>query len=152
MRYQIGDHLVVLHDNALQVLARFTQHKFHQPEAGGIIIGQYIGNEIHVLRLSTPTELDKATRTTFERSRVAGQIVVNFEFYNSGGQMAYLGEWHTHPEKHPTPSTTDKQMIRQQFEQGQGQRDFLLLLIQGTQSRYVAAFENGKLNQGTLLP
>lgn len=148
MKFIIGRRTIIIYTNALQVLSRFAQHQPHQPEAGGIIMGKFFGEEIHVLRLSTPTELDKATRNTFERHRLSAQIVVDYEFYNSGGQMAYLGEWHTHPEKHPNPSGVDRQMIRQQFRQSQGDREFLLFFIQGTESLYVAIYENNQLHRG----
>lgn len=148
MRFIIGEYRVIIHVNALQVLSKFTQHQIHQPEAGGVILGKYIDDEVHVMRLSTPTELDIATRYTFERHRLSAQIIVDYEFYNSGGQMAYLGEWHTHPEEHPTPSRVDRKMIRQQFDQSAGAREFLLLLIQGTQSPYVAIYKNHCLSQG----
>lgn len=151
MKFIIGKHRVVVHINALQVLSRFAQHQSHQPEAGGIIMGKFIGEEIHVTRLSTPTELDKATRTTFERHRLSAQFVINYEFYNSGGQMTYLGEWHTHPEIDPTPSMVDKQMIKQQLSESKVSRDFLLLMIKGTQHLYVGIYEDGLLRKGKFL-
>ncbi|TFZ62066.1 hypothetical protein E4631_25605 [Hymenobacter sp. UV11] len=59
--------------------------------------------------------------------------------------MVYIGEWHTHPESHPTPSSTDIEMIRRQYQNKGRNTDFLLLVIQGTVSRYVVLIKNGQL-------
>jgi integrative and conjugative element protein (TIGR02256 family) len=145
MRYQIGKHNIAFHVGALGILDRFTQRNKNQPEAGGVILGKLIGDEIQIMRLSVPTQLDKASRYSFERHAYSAQIVIDYEFYNSGGEMVYLGEWHTHPEAHPTPSCADKNMIRRQYNNNGRQTDFLLLVIQGTSSRYVGLIENDLL-------
>jgi integrative and conjugative element protein (TIGR02256 family) len=88
-----------------------------------------------------PTELDKCSRTNFERHRLSAQIVINYEHANSHGQVTYLGEWHTHPEDYPIPSGQDMKMIKEQFAQNKIHTEFLLLLIQGRKSLF-AAFIN----------
>lgn len=145
MIYQIGKHTVVFHVGVLHILEYHTQRSKKQPEAGGIILGKLIGDEIHIMRLSVPTVFDKASRYNFERHAYSAQIVIDYEFHNSGGEMVYLGEWHTHPEPHPIPSGTDREMIRRQYQNKGRNTDFLLLVIQGTESRYVAIMENGLL-------
>ncbi|WP_046247213.1 Mov34/MPN/PAD-1 family protein, partial [Hymenobacter terrenus] len=94
------------------VLDRFTQGRKKAPEAGGVIMGKLFGGEIQLRWLSVPTPLDQATRDNFERHTHSAQLIIDYEFYNSGGEMIYLGEWHTHPEPHPSPSRTDREMIR----------------------------------------
>ena len=101
------------------------------------------------MRLSVPTSLDKASRFNFERHATSAQIVINYEFHNSGGEMVYLGEWHTHPEPHPVPSEIDRKMIRQQYQNKGRQTNFLLLVIQGTESRYVGIIKDGQLETYT---
>lgn len=141
----MGKPQIAFHVEALAILDHFTQRGKSQPEAGGIIMGKLVGDEIQVMRLSVPTGLDKASRFNFERHVLSAQIVIDYEFYNSNGEMVYLGEWHTHPEPHPTPSETDRKMIRQQYQNKGRKTDFLLLVIQGTESRYVGIIENGHL-------
>lgn len=145
MRYQIGKYLIAFHIEALGILDRFTQRNKNQPEAGGVIMGKLIGNEIQIMRLSVPTLFDKSSRYNFERHAHSAQIVIDYEFHNSNGEMVYLGEWHTHPEPHPTPSNTDIGMIQRQYQNKGRNTDFLLLVIQGTASRYVGLIENGQL-------
>ncbi len=146
MRFAQENYSLVIHTDVLRVLSNFRQLQRHQTEAGGILLGKIINDEIHILKASTPTEIDKSTRTSFERHRLSAQIVIDYEFYNSSGQMTYLGEWHTHPETNPTPSFVDKKMIKQQFVDFQSTRDFVLLLIQGTETLYVGIYAGHYLN------
>jgi len=146
MLYQIGKHRIAFHREALAILEHFTQRHYGQHESGGIIMGKIIGDEIQIMRLSVPTMLDISSRYNFERHAVSAQIVIDYEFYNSGGEMVYLGEWHTHPEPHPRPSETDMKMIHRQYRSRGRTTDFLLLVIQGTESRYVSIIENGQLS------
>jgi integrative and conjugative element protein (TIGR02256 family) len=142
----IKQYTIVLHVESIRMMNHFTQLQKHQPEAGGIILGQVRGDTVQVLKLSPPTELDKASRYNFERHRLSAQIIINYEFFNSHQQTTYLGEWHSHPEDLPTPSPTDERMIEQQFRKNQFQTPFLLLLIKGQKGLYVRLFENDELN------
>ncbi|MGJ1234800.1 MULTISPECIES: Mov34/MPN/PAD-1 family protein [Sphingobacterium] len=137
MNLQLGPYTIVLHAQPLEILERFTQHSKKAPESGGIMLGKLINGEINILKLSVPTPLDKASRTNFERSKVGAQIILDYEFYNSNGQLTYLGEWHTHPERLPTPSYTDLYMLKDQFKHNKLQEDFVLLLIKGTEGLYI---------------
>lgn len=131
MNVKIGKHTIVLSAEVISVLSRHIQDDRKKPESGGIIIGRIVSDVIMAEKLSIPTQLDKATRTTFERHRLSAQIIIDYEHINSYGQMIYLGEWHTHPEDYPRPSSMDIQMIRQQFRENKIMTTFLILLIQG---------------------
>lgn len=150
MLIQLNQYKIYIHQEALSVMKAFTQVQTAQPEAGGIILGKVKGNVVQVLKLSPPTELDKASRRNFERHRLSAQIVINYEFYNSHQQITYLGEWHTHPEDFPTPSETDKKMIFQQFRNNKLHTPFLLLFIKGLKGIYAAVFEDNALTSCTV--
>ncbi len=137
MNIELDKYRIVIHREALTVLGHFTQREKDQPEAGGIILGKIISDQINILKLSPPTELDKFDRTNFERHRLSAQIVIDYEYINSYKEMTYLGEWHTHPENHPTPSNSDRNMIIKQFSKNSIHTDFLILLIKGLKSLYV---------------
>lgn len=117
----------------------------NRKEKGGILLGEICKNEISIIKASVPTIFDKSTRFSFNRNKKSAQIIVDYEFFNSQGKTIYLGEWHTHPEDYPTPSSTDIKMIRQQFNKNLLNEDFLLLVIVGRKSIYVSIF-NGKEN------
>ena len=147
---------IVIHAEPLGILNSFAQDSAKAPEAGGIIIGKIIHDQINIIKLSVPTVLDKSSRTNFERNKVSAQIILDYEFYNSNGQLTYLGEWHTHPEPFPVPSRTDLSMLKQQFKNNTMKTDFILLLIKGTKGLYLRimdkeGFQEIKLNCSDLI-
>lgn len=137
MSVKIGPYSLVLHAQPREILEKYTQYNRKDPEAGGILLGKIINDEINILKLSVPTSLDRSSRTNFERSKVGAQIILDYEFHNSNGQMTYLGEWHTHPERFPTPSYTDLHMLKDQFKNNRLHTDFILLIIKGTDGLYI---------------
>ncbi|MBW8360971.1 MAG: Mov34/MPN/PAD-1 family protein [Kaistella sp.] len=142
MQLKIDKYDILMHTQPLEILEKFTQHKAMAPEAGGIILGKIINDQINILKLSVPTSLDKGSRTNFERNKVSAQIILDYEFYNSNGQLIYLGEWHTHPEPYPSPSKTDLKMLKRQFESNSLNTDFLLLFIKGTDGLYIGIIDS----------
>lgn len=141
MQIKIDKYDILLHSQSLQILEKFTQYKQKNPEAGGIILGKIIDKQINILKLSVPTQLDKSSRTNFERNKITAQIILDYEFLNSSGQIIYLGEWHTHPEPYPSPSGTDIKMLKNQFSNNQLNTDFLILIIKGTKGIYIRIIE-----------
>lgn len=148
MQIKINKYDILLHSQPLLILEKFTQYKQKNPESGGIILGKIIGQQINILKLSIPTQLDHASRTNFERNKISAQIILDYEFYNSGGQLIYLGEWHTHPEFSPSPSGTDLKMLKNQFTNNKLNTDFLILMIKGTKGLYIRIIDkNGYFEQ-----
>jgi integrative and conjugative element protein (TIGR02256 family) len=143
--FEIGDLKISISQSAFEVLNKYKQLKPQQHEAGGILLGQIKGNHVYVLRVSIPTMFDKSSRTSFVRSKDIAQIIIDYEFVNSGNRTIYLGEWHTHPEKFPSPSRTDKNMILDQFKLNKLNEPFVLLLLQGTNGFYLAKYDGSKL-------
>lgn len=146
MEVTINEYELIFSAEPIAILDLYKQRKSNAPESGGIVLGKILENKIHILKLSVPTELDKASRMNFERHRLSAQIIINYEFFNSNGQITYLGEWHTHPEKYPSPSITDMRMIQKQFLENKIHTDFLLLLIQGLNELYIAVFDKTGLS------
>lgn len=132
-----------IYDEVLSTLEKYKQKKY-QNESGGIILGLvYDNNNVYISKISQPNVSDKASRYSFERDKKVAQIIVDSEFNASDGKVIYLGEWHTHPESNPSPSFVDIKMIKQQHMNNKINENFLILLIQGTESLYVALY-NGK--------
>lgn len=145
MRIEINKYIINIHKEPLEMLEHFTQREKKQHEAGGIILGVIIDEEVNILRLSVPTELDKSSRNNFERHRLSAQIAINHEFFNSNKKIIYLGEWHTHPEDTPSPSPTDEKMINQQFSKNTLNTNFLLLIIKGIKDIYIGVIDKAGL-------
>jgi integrative and conjugative element protein (TIGR02256 family) len=46
--------------------------------------------------------------------------------------LHFLGDWHTHPEPHPTPSGTDLESMRDCFNRSKKQVNYFIMIIVGT--------------------
>jgi integrative and conjugative element protein (TIGR02256 family) len=101
------DGFVLIEDRVLQAFARHRQLDQGAPESGGILLGYRRGPHLHVTEATAPLASDQASRTRFFRSAGPHQKAALARWRESGGSMDYLGEWHTHPECHPSPSTID---------------------------------------------
>jgi len=150
MRISIGKYVVEFSAEVLEILRAHRQLKQNDNEAGGIILGRLIGNTISVCRLSVPTELDKRSKTSFVRSRISGQIIIDYEFFNSDRQIVYLGEWHTHPESVPVPSSRDIAMINDQLKRQVLNTDFVILVIRGFSALFTGILDKNGLVTVTL--
>ncbi len=134
---------ILICDSVIQILSSHKQEEKDKYEVGGILLGQVKGNEIYILRLSTPNKYDNASKYGFVRDKDMAQIIVDYEFINSNKKTIYLGEWHTHPEDFPKPSNVDRKMMKDQFQKNTLNEPYLILAIQGHEELYLGLF-NGK--------
>jgi integrative and conjugative element protein (TIGR02256 family) len=85
--------------------------KHYPNEFGGFLIGNYAEVQTH-LRI-TDTILPykfKGTPYLFERDTIGIDDKLK-QFYDEEPKKYYLGEWHTHPNNLPIPSSTDVNAI-----------------------------------------
>jgi len=78
-------------------------------ETGGILIGTLhpLKNEIHLTDLTTPQRMDRQLPYRFIRNSAGHQEIMDDLWRKSNYEKLYLGEWHSHNERHPTPSPLD---------------------------------------------
>lgn len=107
LRRPDADGFVLLEERVLQLFSEHRQCHQRDPESGGILLGYRRGPHLHVAEATAPLESDEASRTRFFRSAAPHQKAAIERWRKSGGTMDYLGEWHTHPEHSPSPSTID---------------------------------------------
>lgn len=131
----------------IKIIESYKQNKKKNHESGGILLGQIINNNIHILKASTPNKFDKSSRYSFECDKDAAQVIIDYEFVNSENKTIYIGEWHTHPENYPNPSNIDIGMIKNQYFKNRLNEPFLVLLIQGLKGLYVALYDGNKLEE-----
>ena len=115
-------------------LLRYAQHQLTDKEAGGVLIGRYLcdSDDIVVDQVTEPMPGDKRGRYFFHRAQKAHQHAIEQAWQASQGTRTYLGEWHTHPEAHPTPSGVDTGDWRRKLQQDQ-YFERLFFVIVGTQ-------------------
>ena len=64
-------------------------------------------DDIILDRLTIPQSTDRRHRYRFDRDQAAHQSLLDAEWETSGQKRTYVGEWHTHPEDCPSPSSLD---------------------------------------------
>jgi len=101
-----GGHLYI-EPSVLLAIGSYRQHYAEVHESGGFLVGYYKGIDLHVSHITTPFSKDKCGRYYFHRRDSRHVKLVSQWYKDSDGQVNCLGEWHTHPEKFPTPSGID---------------------------------------------
>jgi integrative and conjugative element protein (TIGR02256 family) len=98
-----------LSENVLGRLRRFAQTSDGALEAGGVLLGRRIDGSLDTVvdSITHPLSADRRTRTSFHRSAQPHQRLIDAAWRASGGVLGYVGEWHTHPEPHPSASSID---------------------------------------------
>ena len=119
--------------SVLKLILSYAQHSRTATEAGGVLLGHYIQNsdDVVVDAVTEPMPGDRRTRCSFYRAKARHQAAMEAAWQASGGTCTYLGEWHTHPEADPTPSSTDTKGWRCRLREDQYE-DELFFLIVGT--------------------
>ena len=110
MELIINNYTVYIEDDVLEKLRSFRQTDNNSHESGGILLGKRIKNKniYYIVDLSKPNKYDSSSRFGFVRNAKAAQRYIKKAWKNSDGYVNYIGEWHTHPEPCPSPSSTDR--------------------------------------------
>lgn len=131
------------------VLTTFASHRqleASDSEAGGILLGRRRGRHLEITDATRPFPTDSRTRTAFIREPDGHQEEAARRWQFSRGQVGYVGEWHTHPERKPTPSSIDvAQWHKSSLSMSNG-LPFLAVIV-GMESCYVAVWNQGGLEQ-----
>jgi len=100
--------LVLVEAAPLILMDRYWQNSNDKPESGGILLGYRRSTHLHVTMATAPQTTDRGWRYLFKREARHHQEIALRQWIASDKKMDYLGEWHTHPEPHPSPSATDQ--------------------------------------------
>ena len=102
------DTLVVIEKSVINTLSRHAQIRRDAAEAGGILIGSYRGPHVEVSECTVPMPGDPRLRHMFDRKDPGHNRAASAAWRRSQYTQTYVGEWHTHPEDHPSPSWLDR--------------------------------------------
>lgn len=134
------------------VFGKIKQHvKKHYPnECGGVFVGKIIVDENKAIieKIMIPKSL-RSTPVYFLRlSGFINKWLIRI-FHQSEGELLYLGEWHSHPNGEPKPSSKDFQTMKRIAENENVRIQTPLLLIVGydqiVYNEVFYVFSNNKL-------
>ena len=130
---------------------RYRQISPWASEAGGQLFGIIEQNEVRVIRATGPYAGDERSRYRYRSNPIAAQRAIETQARNS---LLYLGEWHTHAEDHPCPSSLDSNSMARLIENSRLNSNILLMLIAGQNSGLkglaVLSIESNKIQQWNL--
>jgi integrative and conjugative element protein (TIGR02256 family) len=98
---------VLVEAEPLMLMDAHRQNDARKPESGGILLGFRRGAHIHITMATPPQLADSRSRYLFQRSSRYHQEIALRQWNISKEEVDYVGEWHTHPQQLPSPSTTD---------------------------------------------
>lgn len=120
---------VVLCESVVMHVRRFRQTLATDSESGGQLFAKVTATEIRITRATGPYKEDRVSRyrLTLNRWRQKSDIR---KLFQSG--LHFVGEWHTHPERFPSPSSIDLENIQECFVKSRHELSSFLMLIVGT--------------------
>lgn len=122
------DGYLLIDEKVLTTINRYRQLSDNSLEAGGILLGYRRDPHVEVTSVTEPGALDIRTRTRFERKDPVHQQIAA-QLWEKDPYIHYLGEWHTHPEPYPSPSSLDQREWRILGKSYHPEK--LIMLIQG---------------------
>lgn len=129
----------------LMSIRKYIQLGKHSTEAGGLLMGYFRGKHVHITELTEPMTGDVRARHRFERRDPRHIEILNRKYTDSDGFINLIGEWHTHPEPHPTPSPIDRSEWMKIQIARKGLRSFFL--IAGEKSLWLSTASGSNLEQ-----
>ncbi len=117
---------------AQEVLAHVLAHRqsgFWSKEAGGQLFGRFWKDSIIAHVATGPRKTDRRKRRFFRPDPVAEQAEID-DMYVAG--LHYLGTWHTHPERYPSPSWMDISTMKGVLSNANHELPGILFLVVGT--------------------
>jgi integrative and conjugative element protein (TIGR02256 family) len=100
--------LVVVDEKVETIMRGFVVGHEGRAEAGGIFLGCYRGPHIEITDCTIPQPEDVRSLFLFDRRDAAHRRRALEAWKHSGNVLTCVGEWHTHPEDHPSPSCIDR--------------------------------------------
>lgn len=117
-----------------EVLACFSKHRqigFMAKEQGGQLFAQIDAGQVTISKATGTRKSDTKGRYHFSPDRKIEQVEINQMFSNG---LHYVGDWHTHPEKNPSPSLQDINSMRDCVQKSKNELDSFILVIVGQNS------------------
>lgn len=114
--------------NVLKVFDAYRQKNSLDHEAGGQLFATIAGDAWHVGEATGPKPADRRGRFHFWPDPKSAQKEID-QYFATG--LEYVGDWHTHPEKVPTPSDADILSIKNIVRESTFYNAGLLLCIVG---------------------
>ncbi len=123
-----SEHILRINKDVVIHFQKNRQDPPLSPEMGGQLFGIFNGNITTICCATGPREIDKRGRFFFHPARWLERHDIKKKF-NQG--LHYIGDWHTHPERCPTPSLKDIGSMEDCFHRSEHELNSFILVIVG---------------------
>lgn len=123
---QLEPRYVLVSTPVVQMIERAAEGCAGLPENGGILLGSLRGPHLECTGFTTAGHDDERSYGQFVRKDAIHQQAAERAWLMSSHTVTFIGEWHTHPEGPPIPSSIDK---KSWCKLAQSVRHPMLLLI-----------------------
>ena len=120
---------LILADEVMDHLMGYRQTRLQDREAGGQLFALFAKSSVIIKCATGPHFLDRRTRRSFRPCKYMEHLDIKRMFKN---RLHYIGDWHTHPESRPQPSSEDIQNLNRIFRKSNHELSSFLMLIMGT--------------------
>lgn len=127
-RFPCREQQIVLAASVLQTFSEFRQSDLMQPESGGLLFAEIRLPDVYIADATSPIPTDKCSRTCYIPDRKPQQKIIK-DLFKQG--LHLVGEWHTHPEPSPTPSSVDYLSMSQSFLLSTHELNSFIMIIVG---------------------
>jgi integrative and conjugative element protein (TIGR02256 family) len=100
---------ILLSSTVVETIAADLKKHGHNKERGGILLGFRRGPHLHIHEATFPMRWDVGTMSSFRRSSNGHAEIALRRWRQSNRTTDWVGEWHSHPEEYPSPSSIDLQ-------------------------------------------
>ncbi len=114
------------------LIAKFMRHRQRfrwQREAGGQLFARITGPLIEIVEATGPRPTDQRGRYHYHPDKWAEQHEIDDRF--TGG-LHFVGDWHTHAQRQPEPSSTDLRSIAEMVQRSRHDLNGFVLVVLGT--------------------
>jgi integrative and conjugative element protein (TIGR02256 family) len=146
LMFTFGGTNYVFAESCLDTLAARRQRSWFSCETGGQLFARFTQAGVLVERATETMGRTRRTRFGFWPDRRAEQEDINVLFASG---LHYIGDWHTHPEKHPLPSNIDEDKILEIFRHSKHELSTMIILIVG-QAKFPRGLYAGVVSAGKL--
>jgi integrative and conjugative element protein (TIGR02256 family) len=127
--FALGTLRIRFEPTVVEFLEKHRQRNWFANERAGQLFATIDGNVVAVSEATGPRRGDRADHISYDIDRKAAQREID-DRYEKG--LHYIGDWHTHPQKTPGPSTTDILSMARLFCTSSHQLNIVAMLIVGT--------------------
>lgn len=114
--------------NVLRHLAKHRQAGPRAPEVGGQLFASFEKYRVRIIRATGPRKTDLRSRFSFFPDRRSENSEIEERFVDG---LHFVGDWHTHPERRPSPSSIDIGSMADCFRKSKHSLSHFVMLIVG---------------------